>query len=163
MVLRTPVVTISDLPSTGVYGDPDAGTLTVTVTGAGATPTGTVKVGGWVGTLDANGQAEIDVSTVSVLSGVTDLSAQYLGDSVYGRADSNTLQYQTTKAGTSTEITAIVPAAPQYGDAVTVTVTVSALAPSIADPQGYVTLVVDGTDSYGPISFDPYAQDYDGR
>ncbi len=163
VVLRTPTVVLSDLPSTGVYGDKGTGTVTVTVSGGGPTPTGTVKIGGWQGTLDGNGKAEIDVSTVPAIGEATDLTAEYLGDGVYGRGTSNTLQYETTPADTETEITSVSPAAPQYGDAVEVLVTVRSLAPSIADPQGSVAIRMDNGTSYGPVSFDPYAQDYDGE
>ncbi|CAN5239552.1 hypothetical protein BH11ACT5_BH11ACT5_22460 [soil metagenome] len=161
-VLRAPTVTISGLPASGLYGDASTGTATVTVTGAGATPTGTVKILGWQGTLDANGQAAIDVSTVFVGSGTVGLTADYLGDSVYGPGTSSAVDFHTTVVTTSTEITDISPAAPQYGESVTVTVTVRSLAPSTAAPQGNVTLTVDGTEVFGPISFDPLAQERDG-
>ena len=163
VVLRTPTVTISDLPAAGTYGDTATGTVTVTVSGAGDTPTGTVTVFGFQGTLDANGTAEIDISGLGVQGGDYDIVAQYLGDTVYGRGTSNTLPFHTTRAGSSTEITGIAPAAPQFGESIAVTVTVTTLSPSSAPPEGSVTITVDGTETFGPVSFIDSVQDGDGE
>jgi hypothetical protein len=161
VVLRTPVVTISGVASSGIYGDPVAGTFTVTVSGSGAKPTGIVTVFGHPATLDASGTATLDLSDLSVGTAFA-LSASYAGDGVYGRGISNTVGYETTAAGTTTQIGTISPAAPHFGEPVSVMVTVKAVAPSGRDPQGSVTLVVDGTQSFGPIEFDPYTQNNDG-
>ncbi|MCU1439263.1 MAG: hypothetical protein JWP85_260 [Rhodoglobus sp.] len=163
VVLLTPTVSISGVGSSGVYGDSDAGAFTVTVTGAAGTPTGSVSVFGRLATLDASGRATLDFSDLPSSGGAFALSAEFQGDAVYGRATSNTVTYDTTPAGTTTQIVGAAPVAAQFGEAITVTVKVTATAPSGADPQGAVTLLVDGTETSGPIDFDPYAQDGDGE
>jgi hypothetical protein len=163
VVLRTPTVSISGVGASGIYGDPSAGTFTITVTGAAGTPTGTVRVFGRDATLDATGKATIDFSTLPPGGGAFALSAEFQGDGVYGRATSNTVTYHTTPAATTTQIVGAAPAAPRFGEAIAVTVKVTASAPSEADPQGAVTLLVDGVEASGPLDFDPYAQDGDGE
>jgi predicted outer membrane repeat protein len=168
LVLHTPTVAISGVGTTGVYGDTGAGTFTVTVSGADATPTGTITVFGREATLNASGQATVDLSDLGVSGGVFDLAAKYEGDAVYGRGTSNTVHYQTTAAATTTQITTISPDAPQFGQPVTVTVMVRSLAPSGADPQGSVTIVADGTETlgiqrFGPVYLDPSTLDGDGE
>jgi hypothetical protein len=162
VVLRTPTVSISGVGTSGVYGDSEAGTFTVTVSGEAGTPTGTVTVFGRVATLDATGHATLDLSNLPAGGAAFALSAEFQGDAVYGRATSNTVSYHTTPAATTTQIVATAPAAAQFGEAITVTVKVTAVAPSEADPQGAVTLLIDGDETSGPIEFDPYAQNGDG-
>ena len=162
VVLRTPTVTMSGTATSGTYGDSASGTFTVTVSGAAGIPTGTVTVFGHEATLNASGTATLDLSALPV-GDTYSLEAAYGGDSTYGRATSNTVNYQTTPAQTTTRIDGISPVAPRFGEAVTVTVTVLSAAPSSADAQGSVTLVIDGTQTVGPIAYDPATQDNDGE
>ena len=161
-VLGTATATLTRAASTGVYGDPAAGTATVVVTGAGPVPTGSVTLRGIVAQLDATGTATIDISQVDVVSGAADLTAQYSGDSAYAAAASNVVVYTTTRAATSTTITSVTPSSPGFGQDVTVGVTVRSTAPSTVDAQGAVTLLVDGTAVFGPTGWDPAKSDRDG-
>ncbi|MGV8882454.1 MAG: beta strand repeat-containing protein [Rhodoglobus sp.] len=154
MVQRTPVVTLSAPAVSAVFGDAQHGTVTITVAGdgSGATPTGTVTVFGHVATLDANGQASIDMSTLPVASGTIDLIAQYSGDAEYGRGASTGVPFETSTADTATTLTNISPNPPRFGEMTSVTVTVSSESRSSADPQGSVYVVVDGTQEFGPVT-----------
>lgn len=153
-VLLTPTVTLTTPGSSAVFGDLTAGQATVTVTGTGPIPTGTVTVRERTGILDADGIATVDLSDLDVADGISGLVAQYSGDGSYGDAASNTVQFETTAAGTSTEITAISPAHPSHGQDVVVTVTVTADSPSTADPQGFVRLQL-GSEVFGPATSVP--------
>ena len=167
-VRMTPTVTLSGGGS-GVYGDPAAGALTVVVSGPGPVPTGTVRLGecpavpdaGSVA-LDADGRAVLDVSRSSVSAGSRAFVARYCGDEAYGRGASDAVDYATTTAGTSIQILEIAPAAPRYGQDVAVTVRVTAAAPSDAEPQGAVTVGVDGIGEFGPVSNDGAITEDDG-
>ena len=166
VVQLTPTVTIDAPGSTAVYGDIDASTFTVTVSGTGGTPTGIVSIFGHEATL-VDGEASIDLSMLGVRDDPYEIVAEYRGDGVYGRGAADPVEFSTTAASSTTEITGVAPADPEYGEAVAVTVTVRAVAPSTADPQGWVTLIADGPDlddpvEFGPISFDPFDQDGDG-
>ena len=117
--------------------------------------------------LNAAGEATIELSMLGVRDDPYDIVAEYRGDGVYGRGASDSVEFSMTAASSTTEITGVAPAAPEYGEAVAVTVTVRAVAPSTADPQGWVTVIADGPDldepvEFGPVSFDPFAQDGDG-
>jgi len=162
LVLGTATATLARTAATGVYGDTAAGTATVTVSGAGAVPTGTVVVRGVSAPLDGTGTATFDLSQIEVGTTATSVTAQYSGDSAYAGATSNAVTYATTTAATSTQISTVAPTAPGFGEAVTVGVTVRSQSPSTADAQGTVQLLVDGTDTFGPVSWDPALSDNDG-
>lgn len=162
LVLGTATATLTRTAATGVYGDYATGTATVTVSGAGAVPTGTVVVRGVSEPLDGTGTATFDLSQIEVGDTATSVTAQYSGDSAYAGATSNSVTYATTTAATSTEISTATPTAPGFGEAITVGVTVRSQSPSTADAQGTVQLLVDGTDTFGPVSWDPALSDNDG-
>ena len=151
-VLGSPVVEIDLAAASGVYGDADAGAATVTVTGSGPVPTGTVSALGRTATLDASGTAVLDLSRIPVSSVPVDVVASYSGDATYAAGDAAAALFRTTPATTSITIENVTPTTPTFGQSVTVQIAVQAQAPSSADPFGEVTVVLDDTTEYGPVS-----------
>ena len=151
-VLGTPTVTVAMPNANAVYGDP-ASVAEVTVAGAGPTPTGTVTLQGIASRLAADGTVSIDLSRLPVTGTAIPIVVQYSGDELYGTASSTATTFQNTAATTSTEITSISPQNPTFGEAVSVTVEVTADAPSALEPTGAVSIVVDGTETFGPVSY----------
>ena len=94
--------TLASSANPAVYGT--LVTFTATVTGPGATPTGTVffKDGATVlgtGTLDPAGVATFTTNKLTVAGSPRSITATYIGDSVYGRSISSVL-FQTNTATT---------------------------------------------------------------
>lgn len=127
------------------YGDAKTARATVTVTGTGATPTGTVFVTG-AGTiaLDATGRADVDLSLAPFAT--TSFTAQYSGDAVYAPVTSAAAgPFRFTPADVSVRVTGTQPASPVVGRPFVVLVETESVAPSTTvHPLGDLTLLVDG-------------------
>jgi uncharacterized repeat protein (TIGR03803 family) len=142
-----PNVTLASTPNPSFVDQ--SVTLSVTVSGAGPTPTGSVtfEEGSTVlGTATlANGQGSI--TTTFPAGGSFSIVANYSGDSSYTKGTSNTItqvvnQYTTTTALTSS------PNPSSYGQSVTFTATVSSTGPA---STGTVTFMNGGT-AFGSAS-----------
>ena len=141
--LVTFTVTISAVP-------PGAGTPTGNVTFMG----GTTMLG--IRTLDASGQATLSTSSLSV--GTHTITAEYGGDDNFNFPPLNPLAQTVNKADTSTAlISDLNPSI--YGESVTFTATVSAVAPGTGIPTGTVafkegtTILGTGTLAAGQATF----------
>jgi Bacterial Ig-like domain (group 3) len=131
-------------------------TFTVTVTGSGGTPTGTVtfKDGSTTlgtRTLDGSGQAAYTTSTL--LPGDRIITAVYGGDSNYGASTSAPLtQTVTILPSSTTLVSSLNPSA--YGQSVTFTATVTG---TVLTPTGTVTFK-DGATTLGTGTLDGSGQ-----
>src|SRR5207302_1830275 len=119
-------------------------TLTATVTAvapAAGTPTGTVNFFDGATTLgsaalDASGQAALNVSSLPV--GSRSLSASYGGDGNFNSSNRATLTQTVNKASSSISLASSVNPS-VIGQAITVTVTVSAIPAAAGTPTGTLT------------------------
>ncbi len=114
-------------------------TLSVTSPGAG-TPTGTVTFSEGATVLGAatlsGGAASVTVSTLSVAS--HSVTAAYGGDANFNTSSSSVLVQQVGKASSQTSVT-VSPNPSLYGQPVTLTAAVAAVAPGSGTPTGSVT------------------------
>jgi hypothetical protein len=132
--------------TSAVYGQAVTFTATVTAVSPGAgTPTGTVTF-----TVDgvaqpnvtlSSGQATFSSSTLS--TGSHTVTAAYNGDGNFTTSTSVNVSDTVTKGSSSTSVAASVNPS-VFGQAVTFTATVTAVAPSSGTPTGTVTFTVDG-------------------
>jgi len=138
-------VVSSQSPST--YGQSVTFTATVTVIPSGVgTPTGAVTFtidGVAVGTINlSGGVATFSTSALGVGSRAVVVS--YGGDTNYNASTSTPVLTQVVnKAGSTTAVTAS-PSPSTYGQSVTFTATVAAVAPAVGAPTGTVTFTIDG-------------------
>lgn len=142
LIRSAATVTLAFPAATAVYGDPVGAAATVTVSGHGPIPTGTVSVGGYTATLDAQGRAV--VPGVRYGWGTDSFTATYFGDEVYGRAASESVGLHLTAAETTTAFDSSSPSSVTAGLPFTTTVVVDTLSPSAATPSGALTLLSDG-------------------
>jgi uncharacterized repeat protein (TIGR01451 family) len=141
----TTAVTSSVNPS--VFGQPATFTATVAAVAPGVgTPTGLVEFrdnGTLIGSaaVGASGHATFATSTLAV--GPHTMTAEYLGDGNFLGSTGSVLQ-TVNKTGTTTAVTSSVNPS-VFGQTVTFTATVAALAPSVGTPAGMVELRDNGT------------------
>ncbi|HMC72352.1 MAG TPA: Ig-like domain-containing protein, partial [Mycobacteriales bacterium] len=144
---------LSTAPNPSGYGT--VVSLTATVTGAAAPPTGTVTFtdgSSVIGSAALNGSGQAQMQTSSLTIGKHTLGAAYAGDGNYNPSSGTTIQ-TVDKAATQTVVTSSAnPAA--YGSPVTFTATVSAGA---VPPNGIVTFK-NGRTTLGSVSLDPSGQ-----
>lgn len=164
-----PTVSVVSSSNPSVFGQPVTFTATVTPEDPSlGTPTGTVTFADYnatVGntttlgsaTLDNNGQASLTISTLGPAYHL--ISGQYSGDDTFAASSGGMSNYQTvSKADTTTTVTGL-PNPSTYGETVTFTVSVAAVAPGAGTPTGNVSLGVgtfnfSGTlDANGQASF----------
>ena len=143
----TTVISSSINPS--VYGEAVTFTATVTGISGGVTPTGTVvfRRGSLVlgtGTLNASGVATYTTTLgqLPVSTGLT-IIAEYQGDTNYNSSSASLTQV-VNKANSSVVATSSVNPS-VYGQPVTLTATVSAVAPGAGTPTGSVTFLLGST------------------
>ena len=143
----TAVVTLTSNPNPSFINE--SVTFTATVSGTGATPTGSVtfKEGSTaLGTVTlANGQASL--STTFTTKGTASIVANYSGDANYKAATSRPLKQVVKQYTTTTALTSSLNPS-TYGQAVTLTGTVTSPGPT---PTGTVTFK-NGTKSLGSAS-----------
>jgi len=143
-MVRTPTTTtIVAADDTTVFGEP--ANFTITVTGAGGPPTGTVDVFDGITLIGddvplAGGTAQFTVDNLGV--GSHTINAFYNGDGFFKTSNDSTTQ--TVSQGTTTTTVQADDADSVFGQTVTFTATVSPSAPSQVVPTGTVTFTVDG-------------------
>jgi len=150
-----PTLSLAIAPSPAVSGQPVTLTATVTVPAPGAgTPTGTITfydngtaIG--TGTLGSGLQATFTLSTLA--PGGHTFTASYGGDSSFQSCTTSgstafTVQQGTVSVSVSSSATPAV-----FGQPVTFTVTVAAVAPAVGTPTGLVTLT-DGTTNLASLA-----------
>ncbi len=137
------------------YGQPVTFTATVTPASGTAAPTGTVQfsvdgtdLGGPV-TLDASGAAVSD-AIASLAAGSHTVIAAYSGDIGFGAGGTVTTQ-SVQQAAVSASIVSSMDPAP-YGQSMTFTATLSAVAPGAGTPGGSVQFRVDGVPLGAPVA-----------
>ena len=125
-------------------------TFTATVP-AGATGTVTFKEGlTTLGTRTVAGdQAALSTSTLSV--GSHDITAEYSGDDDFSAGTSNTVTHVVEKADTTTVVVSSVTPS-TFGQSVSFTATVAAVAPGAGAPTGNVQFQIDGSDHGTPVA-----------
>ncbi|HXJ65850.1 MAG TPA: Ig-like domain-containing protein, partial [Actinomycetota bacterium] len=130
-------------------------TFTATVAGANGTPTGTVdfKDGASViaSALPLDGSGVASFSTSSLTAASHTISAVYSGSALYAASTSANLSQVVSKAGTATAlVSSLNPAC--AGQAVTLTATVSVVAPGAGVPAGTVSFKDGSTVIGGSIA-----------
>src|SRR5207249_3916572 len=138
-VVNIPTTTsLASAPNPSVTGQ--AVTLSATVTSAGGIPTGTVTFRDGATVLGTatlvNGSASLSISTLAV--GSHPLTAAYGGSATFAASTSAAVN-QVVNAGNSTTSLTATPNPSITGQAVTLTATVSAVAPATGVPTGTVT------------------------
>ena len=145
----TTTTTVTFSPSAPVFGQ--SVTLTATVasiaSGAGA-PTGTVQFFNGTtslgtGTLNGSGVATLAVTSLPVAA--NSITGAYSGDATFTSSLSTAVTVTVAKASTTTTVT-FSPAAPAFGQSVTLTATIAS--PGAGTPTGTVTFF-NGTTSLG--------------
>lgn len=142
--------TISNVPSTSVFGEVVTLTATVSPVSPSVAPVnGTVEFFDGLNSLGTvtvtNGQGVLQISTLSV--GSHTLSATFLASPSYASSTSGTVTQAVGQAATTTSL-ANVPSSSVFGQPVTLTATVAAVFPSIATPTGTVEFF-NGSQSLG--------------
>jgi hypothetical protein len=137
-------VIMADNPDPSLPGQSVA--VSVMVSGAGTTPTGTVAVSGadtncTITLSDGTGSCNVIFNT----TGAKTITATYSGDSSYA-SSSDTDSHIVSEGSTTTTITSDEPDPSLVGQAVTITYNVTVVAPASGTPTGNVT-VSDGTQS----------------
>ena len=139
-------------PASPVFGQ--SVTLSATVSGptGSTTPSGSVQFFNGATPLGnvllANGSAMLNVTTLPV--GADSITAQYLGDSNYGGSTSPAV---TVTVGQSASSTTLIPSTltPVFGQSVTLSATVQAVAPGAGVPSGMIQFM-NGTTLLGTTS-----------
>ena len=150
-----PTVVLLSTPAPSVHGQDVA--LTVAVTGAGATPTGTVTLteGGAIlcgGPLAlSGGLATCHTATLPV--GVHELVAAYSGDDDHGTGAPSTRTHTVERALTAVALD-VTPATAVFGEPVVLTATITVPSPGAGSPGGTVDFL-DGTTLLGTATVDP--------
>ena len=155
-VATTTALTASPNPS--VFGQSVTFTATVAAVGSAAIPTGSVQfvdgttnLGSMV-SLDANGTATLDISTLGV--GSHQITAVYAGDGNFTASTTTTPLSETVNQAAASVAIASSQNPAGLGQSVTITATVSAVGPGAGTPGGTVQFV-DGTINVGgPVSLD---------
>jgi len=133
----------SHVPATTVVGQPY--TVSVQVSSAGGTPTGSVTVddGSANCTIPALAGGGGSCQLVSTTAGNKTLTASYAGAGVFA-ASSGSTSHLVNAAATTTQITGNAPNPSQSGQTVTVSYAVAVTAPGAGTPSGNVTVTVSG-------------------
>ncbi len=152
IALSTTATTVSSTPNPSVFGQPVTFTATVAAVAPGTgTPTGTVtffdgatSLG--VGTLLSPGVWRISTAALTVGSH-PDITADYSGDANFLASDSADFVQTIGKASAGATVTSA-PNPSVFGQSVTFTATVTAVAPGAGTPTGTVNFF-DGATSLG--------------
>jgi autotransporter-associated beta strand protein len=148
----TVTANLTSSPNPSAFGQPVTFTDAVT-SPTGPAPTGMVQfldngtpIGGPVQI--QNGSASVTTSSLSV--GSHAITAQYLGDGVYG-PDRRTLTQTVNKGTVSVSAPGVTPPSIAGGGTATLSVTVTPVSPAPATPSGPVTFSDNGTPIDGPV------------
>lgn len=139
---------LTSAPNPSVHGQAVTFTATVTpVNPATGVPTGQVVfLEGMtaIGTADVNAAGVATLTISTLLVGSHAITATYTGDTNYKLSDSNAVTQVVNKANTTTTIVSSVNPS-RFGETVTITATISAVAPGAGTPAaGTVTFFIDG-------------------
>jgi hypothetical protein len=153
--LAQPSVTLGSSVDPSQVGQPVTFLVTVSAIGTGPVPTGNVSLtsGGVVilsGAVDSTGK--VSLSTSSLAAGTDIIAAQYAGDANYGAANSSPLT-QTVNLNADTTALTVSPNPSAFGQAVSLTATVTASGGISATPSGTVTFS-GGGNSLGSATLD---------
>jgi hypothetical protein len=147
---------VSSSVNPSVFGEPVIFSATVSAVAPGSgTPTGQVQLvidGANVGTpvTLAGGSASFpSISTLSI--GAHTVAVKYLGDSNFATSTGNLPTQTVGKAASATAVSSSVNPS-VFGQAVTFSATVSAVAPGVGTPTGQVQLVIDGANVGTPVA-----------
>ncbi len=139
--------TVTSSVNPSVFGQSVTFTATVSAASPGSgTPTGSVTFYDGttsLGSNSLNGSGVATLSTSALLAGSHTISAVYGGDGNFLTSTSSNLTQTVNQASTDTVVTAN--ADPDDGGSVTLTATVSAVAPGSGTPTGNVTFMDGGT------------------
>jgi acetyl esterase/lipase len=120
-------------------------TFTATVTAAGSVPAGTVSFfdgSETIGTAPlVNGVAELTIKTLAI--GAHDISAMYPGGDGFDASSSPVIVHNVVRGNPRVSV-ASSSSTIVYGDPVSFSITVAAIAPAIGTPTGTVSIDVDG-------------------
>jgi len=134
---------VSGVPTTTVVGEP--WTVTAKVSGAGATPSGSVSIGdgtqACTATLDASGQGSCSLTFAH--AGSYTITAAYAGDANYAPSASAPLTHVVNAAATTLVITAHTPNPSTPGQAVSVAASLAVVAPGVGTPGGGISVAAD--------------------
>ena len=152
--LDVPTVALTASPNPSVFGQSVTATATVSATTPGSgTPTGSVTFLDGLTSLGTanlvNGQASFSIS--SLTAGLHSIMATYAGDGSFSQNSSAT-GLTVNKASTTTSLSSSANPS-NFNQAVTFTVTVSAVAPGAGTPTGAVTFN-DGATTLGTATLD---------
>jgi len=152
--VTTPVVnqaattmTLASSPNPSAFGQPVTLTATASALAPGAgTPTGTASFfdGATLlgtGTLNAAGKATFTTTTLAL--GTHSITAVYSGDANYTGSTSSVVSPVVNQTATTTTLSSS-PNPSVFGETVTLTVIVSAVAPGAGVPTGMATFAIDG-------------------
>jgi hypothetical protein len=144
-----------------VFGQ--AVTFTATVTGAVGIPTGNVQFtvdgvnAGAPVALDASGVATFTTSSLTRATHV--IRAIYAGSASYAGSQSANLSQIVNRANSTTTLARTTgPNPSRFGQPVTFTATVAAVAPGAGIPAGTVQFTVDGTNAGAPVALNASGQ-----
>ncbi|MBN2463258.1 MAG: Ig-like domain repeat protein, partial [Dehalococcoidia bacterium] len=152
--------TLDSISNPSVYGQSVTFTATVFAVAPGAgTATGNVIFMDGVTTLgtrtlNASGQATLNTSNLAL--GIHTITAEYEGDGNFNASTSSPLTQTVDKANSSTALVSSQNPS-VYGEAVTFTVTVSAVPPGAGTPTGDITFM-DGVTTLGTRNLDASGQ-----
>src|SRR5207244_1932915 len=138
-----------------VFGQSVMFTATVSAVAPGAgTPTGTVQFRDGAANLGSpvtltGGSASFSTSALSV--GGHSITAVYSGDASFNTSTSAVLTQTVNKANTSTTVTSSVNPS-VFGQSVSFTATVAAVAPGAGTPSGTVQFTIDGVNFGAPVA-----------
>ena len=146
-------VALGAVPVSPVHGE--SVTLTAAVTSLGGVPTGTVEFFDGATSLGSEplvaGSASINTAALS--TGSYSLTAVYSGDGNFLASTSSITTLEVGQASTTTAVTpSLSPSV--FGQAVSFSAQVSAVAPGAGIPTGTVQFFVDGVVAGGPVAVD---------
>ena len=150
--LMSSTTTVSTSPSSGVYSQPI--TLRATVSGAGATPSGTVQFLDGSTTLGsasigAGGTAQLTTSAMTV--GTNSITATYTGSGEYYGSTSSAVSLGISQAFSQTQLTSSANPAGAT-DPVMLTATVGPVAPATANATSGTVTFTSGSSTLGTAS-----------
>jgi hypothetical protein len=157
VVAASSTTTITNInPSSTVVGQPYTVSFTVTVAPpASGTPTGTVTVSDGTGTAPCTGSAPNgSCSLTSTTAGTKSVIATYAGDANFAGGASAPVSHTVNPAGTTIVINSETPDPSVFGQAVTVTYTVTVNSPGSGTPAGIVAVTWGGG---SPVCSQPLA------
>ena len=144
--------TVTFFPLTPIVGQSITLTATIAVVSpGGGTPTGTVEfLNGTtsLGTETLNGSGVAMLATTALPAGANSITAMYQGDTNYTASTSPVVTVTVAAAATATTTLTFSPAAPVFGEGITLTATVAPVTTGAGTPTGSVQFF-KGTTSLG--------------